>query len=84
MVRCLVRRYITDEQRKSQDFNITEDDINEVNESKHLSVKGNECSHWLSVAQIRLEIQPGTKALNPFLCCDESLVCGHFFAFVNR
>ncbi|XP_059081823.1 transient receptor potential protein-like [Tigriopus californicus] len=30
VVRCLVRRYITEEQRKSQDFNITEDDINEV------------------------------------------------------
>ena len=30
VVRCLVRRYVTDEQRKSQDFNITEDDINEV------------------------------------------------------
>ena len=26
----MVRRYITEEQRKSQDFNITEDDINEV------------------------------------------------------
>ena len=30
MVRCLIRRYVTDIQRKSQDFNITEDDINEV------------------------------------------------------
>ncbi|QQP53307.1 Uncharacterized protein FKW44_005745, partial [Caligus rogercresseyi] len=30
VVRCLVKRYITEEQRKSQDFNVTEDDINEV------------------------------------------------------
>ena len=30
VVRCLVRRYITDVQRKSQDTDITEDDINEV------------------------------------------------------
>lgn len=30
VVRCLVRRYVTAEQRKSEDFNITEDDINEV------------------------------------------------------
>ncbi len=30
VVRCLVRRYITEIQRKSQDESITEDDINEV------------------------------------------------------
>ncbi len=30
VVRCLVRRYVTNEQRKSQNFNITEDDINEA------------------------------------------------------
>ena len=30
VMRCLVRRYITNEQRKSENTNITEDDINEV------------------------------------------------------
>ena len=34
VVRCLVRRYITSEQRKSQNFNITEDDINEVRKAQ--------------------------------------------------
>ena len=30
VMRCLVRRYVTAEQRKSENTNITEDDINEV------------------------------------------------------
>ena len=29
-MRCIVRRYVTSEQRKSENTNITEDDINEV------------------------------------------------------
>ena len=30
VMRCIVRRYVTSEQRKSENTNITEDDINEV------------------------------------------------------
>ena len=35
VMRCLVRRYITHEQRKSENTNITEDDINEVSPDPH-------------------------------------------------
>ena len=41
VMRCLVRRYITHEQRKSENTNITEDDINEV------IIPNTKCRIWI-------------------------------------
>ena len=30
VMKCIIRRYITAEQKKTEDFNITEDDVSEI------------------------------------------------------
>ena len=65
-MRCLIRRYVMEEQRKTSNTTITEDDINEVSHIYHLysifevekcvALKKSASLHWKKPYKVVLEL----------------------------